>query len=131
GSVVGARGGRERLEARNGSLSMADSKQLQQIVERAVAQALDRQLPKLQADLVKSVLAELPALAGSAAAAESGAGSAVQSGLVQAIASIHAGATQKEILRALLDAGSAYGARVALFVVKAGAASGWQGRGFG
>jgi len=110
---------------------MADSKQLQQIVERAVAQALDRQLPKLQADLVKSVLAELPALAGSAAAAESGAGSAVQSGLVQAIASIHAGATQKEILRALLDAGSAYGARVALFVVKAGAASGWQGRGFG
>jgi len=109
---------------------MADSKQLQQIVERAVAQALDRQLPKLQADLVKSVLAELPVLDG-AAAAESGAGSAVQSTLVQAMASIHAGATQKEILRALLDAGSAYGARVALFVVKAGAASGWQGRGFG
>ena len=106
---------------------MADSKELQQIVERAVAQALDRQLPKLQADLVKSVLAELPALGG---AAESGAGSAVQSGLVQAIASVHAGTTQKEILRALLDAGSAYGARVALFVVKAGAASGWQGRGF-
>jgi hypothetical protein len=110
---------------------MADSKEIQQIVERAVAQTLERQLPKLQAELVKNVLAELPALGGSAPAAESGAGSAVQSGLVQAIASVHAGTTQKEILRALLDAGIAYGARVALFVVKAGAASGWQGRGFG
>ena len=41
------------------------------------------------------------------------------------------GTTQKEILRALLEAGSAYGSRVALFVVKAGAATGWQGRGLG
>jgi hypothetical protein len=107
---------------------MADSKELQQIVERAVAQVLDRQLPKLQAELVKTVLAELPALSGAApaAGAETGAGS-----LVQAMASVHAGSTQKEILRALLDAGSAYAARVALFVVKAGAATGWQGRGFG
>ena len=106
---------------------MADSKELQQIVERAVAQVLDRQLPKLQAELVKSVLAELPALSG---APEAGAGSGAGS-LVQAVASVHAGTTQKEILRALLDAGSAYAARVALFVVRSGAASGWQGRGFG
>ena len=104
---------------------MADSKELQEIVERAVAQVLDRQLPKLQAELVRSVLAELPAPAAAPASRESGAGS-----LVQAVASVHAGTTQKEILRALLDAGTAYGARVALFVVKAGAASGWQGRGF-
>jgi hypothetical protein len=105
---------------------MADSKELQEIVERAVAQVLDRQLPKLQSELVRSVLAELPApSAAPAAGPESGAGS-----LVQAVASVHAGTTQKEILRALLDAGTAYGARVALFVVKAGAANGWQGRGF-
>jgi hypothetical protein len=50
---------------------------------------------------------------------------------VQAVASIHAGSTQKEILRSLLEAGSAYGSRIALFVVKAGAASGWQSRGLG
>jgi len=31
---------------------MAESKQLQQIVERAVAQVLDRTLPKLQSELV-------------------------------------------------------------------------------
>jgi hypothetical protein len=46
------------------------------------------------------------------------------------VANIHAGTTQKEILRALLDGGSLQCERVALFVVKAGAATGWQARGF-
>ena len=107
---------------------MAESKQLQQIVERAVAQVLDRQLPKLQSELVERVLAELPAL-------DSGAGSAATGqtppGLAQSVSSIHAGNTQKEILRSLLDAASSYAARVALFVVKAGTATGWQSRGLG
>jgi len=112
----------------NGSLRMADSKDLQQIVARVVAQVFERQLPKLQAELVERVLAELPAQGASAAPAAAG---PAPSSLVQAVSSIHAGTTQKEILRALLDAGSSYAARVALFVVKAGAASGWQGRGLG
>jgi len=107
---------------------MADSKDLQQIVERAVAQVLERQLPKLQAELVERVLAELPA---QAAVAETSASGPAPSSLVQAVSSIHNGTTQKEILRALLDTGSSCASRVALFVVKAGAASGWQGRGFG
>ena len=107
---------------------MADSKELQQIVERAVAQVFDRQLPKLKEELVERVLAELPAPEASAGAS---AATTTASGLVQAVASIHAGTTQKEILRALLDAGTAYAARVALFVVKAGAATGWQARGLG
>jgi|SRR4051794_4306861 hypothetical protein len=108
---------------------MAESKELQQIVERAVAHVFERQLPKLQAELVERVLAELPAAQSAAGVATApGSGS---SSLVQAISSVHAGTTQKEILRALLDAGSAFADRVALFVVKAGAASGWQGRGFG
>jgi len=106
---------------------MAESKQLKKIIERAVAQVLDRQLPKLQAELVERVLQELPAPASEPAAPAAGnVGS-----LIQAIASIHAGTTQKEILRALLDASGASATRVALFVVKAGAATGWQGRGFG
>jgi hypothetical protein len=113
---------------------MADSNELQQIVERAVAQVFDRVLPKVQAELVERVLAELPA---AAASSETGAGSPLQHGavphanLVQAVASIHAGSTQKEILRALLEAGSTYGSRIALFVVKGGAATGWQSRGLG
>jgi hypothetical protein len=111
---------------------MAESKELQQIVERAVAQVLDRQLPMLQAELVARVMAELPAVsAAPARSAEPRLGSPTQGNLVQAVASVHVGTTQKEILRALLDAGSLYGSRVALFVVKAGAANGWQGRGFG
>ena len=103
------------------------AKQLQEIVERAVAQVLERQLPKLKSELAERVLAELPA----PATAGSAGGGQTSAGLTHSIASIHAGTTQKEILRALLDTGSAYASRVALFVVKAGAATGWQGRGLG
>jgi hypothetical protein len=106
---------------------MSESKQVQQIVERAVAQVLDRQLPKLKSELVDRVLAELPA----PAAGASTSGCQSSAGLAQTVASIHAGSTQKEILRALLDAGRSYASRVALFVVKGGAATGWQGRGLG
>jgi hypothetical protein len=109
---------------------MADRTELQQIVERAVAQALQRQLPKLQAELVERVLAELPASGTESAASVAGSG-VVPSNLVQAVSRIHSGTTQKEILRSLLDASTANAARVALFVVKGGAATGWQGRGLG
>jgi len=107
---------------------MADSKELQQIVERAVAQVFERQLPKLQSELVSRVLAELPA---QTAAPEGSAAGPAGPNLVQSVATIHSGTTQKEILRALLDAGSSHAARLALFVVKGGAASGWQSRGLG
>ena len=82
------------------------SKELQEIVAHAVAQALKRQLPKLQAELVECVLAELPVPP--AAAAQGGGASPMPSGLVQAIAGIHGGSTQKEILKELLDASTSY-----------------------
>jgi hypothetical protein len=104
------------------------SKELQQIVERAVAQVLEHRLPQLQTELVERVLAELPSASTDSGPAASG-GTPV--GLVNAVSTIHGGTTQKEILRALLDASSACAARVALFVMKAGTASGWQARGFG
>ena len=107
---------------------MADSKELQQIVERAVAHVFERQLPKLQSELVSRVLAELPA---QSATTEAHAAAPSASNLVQSVSTIHSGTTQKEILRALLDAGSSHAARVALFVVKGGAANGWQSRGLG
>ncbi|HVI09128.1 MAG TPA: hypothetical protein VND65_12630 [Candidatus Binatia bacterium] len=100
---------------------------MRQAVERAVAQALERQLPQLQSQIVQQVLDSLPA---AATPAGQPAPQPASDSLVQAVAGIHAGGSQKEILRALLDAGSAYCTRVALFVVKAGAASGWQSRGF-
>ena len=104
------------------------AKEFQEIVERAVAQVLERHLPRLQAEIVESVLGELPA---STPASHAGVASPMPGGLVQAIAGIHAGSTQKEILKALLDAGTSYASRIALFVVKGGAASGWQARGLG
>ena len=96
-------------------------------MEQAVAQAFQSQIPPLQIQIVQQVLHALPAPANVAAAGGGGDSSA----LVHAVSNIHAGTTQKEILRALLDSGSAYCSRIALFVVKAGAASGWQSRGFG
>jgi hypothetical protein len=105
---------------------MAEHNQIRQAVEQAVRQAMESQLPQLQAQIAQQVLSTLPEqAAGDANATHAGAGD-----LVSAVASIHGGSTQKEILRALLDAGSGYCSRLALFVVKAGAASGWQSRGF-
>ncbi len=102
---------------------------IRQAVEHAVAQALQAQMPQLQSQIVQQVLEALPAAVSEGSAAHPGGGSD-SSALVHAVANIHAGSTQKEILRALLDAGSGYCSRLALFVVKAGAASGWQSRGF-
>ncbi|MGD0569513.1 MAG: hypothetical protein ABSA78_14025 [Candidatus Sulfotelmatobacter sp.] len=100
--------------------------EIRQAVEQAVAQAIAAQMPKLQSQIVQQVLEVLPAQVGEAPLpAREEAGS-----LVRAVSNIHAGSTQKEILRALLDTGSAYCSRIALFVVKAGSASGWQSRGF-
>lgn len=105
-------------------------KELREVVESAVAQVLADQLPHLQQELVQRVLKALPAPASAVSAGRGEAGQGGPGNLLQAVASVHAGSTQKEILRALLDRGSAYCARIALFVVKAGAAPGWQSRGF-
>ena len=105
--------------------------EVRQVVEHAVAQALQAQIPQLQSQIVQQVLEALPARLSDGSAAHAPAGASGSGALVQAVAAIHAGSSQKEILRALLDAGSGYCARIALFVVKAGAASGWQSRGFG
>jgi hypothetical protein len=102
---------------------MAESTPVEQIVERAVAKALENQLPQLREKLAQQVLEDVrPYLGG---ASGSGAGD-----LLKAMCSIHGGSTQKEILRALLEGTSAYSGRAALFVVKSGSATGWQGRAF-
>jgi len=103
---------------------------VRQNIEQAVAKALNEQLPQLQSRIVEQVQQVLDALPEQASEAPAAA-QADSNALVEAVSTIHAGTTQKEILRALLDAGSGYCSRIALFVVKAGAASGWQSRGFG
>jgi hypothetical protein len=99
---------------------------IEQIIKQVVSQVLESHVPKLQQALVQRVLDELPAhLNQSSGAIGSNAGS-----LLKAISHIHEGGNQKEILRALLDGVSEFSSRAALFVVKSGAAVGWQGHGF-
>jgi hypothetical protein len=105
-------------------------KEIGEAVERAVAQVLAEQLPHLQHGLVQEVLKVLPASVSAASEPRPETGQGSTGSLLQSVASVHAGTTQKEILRALLDSASAFCARIALFVVKAGAATGWQSRGF-
>ncbi|HXC43875.1 MAG TPA: hypothetical protein VNY51_10195 [Candidatus Dormibacteraeota bacterium] len=105
--------------------------EIRPMIERAVAEALQQQIPQLQALIVQRVLDALPVQALSIQQSDATAPRETSSALVQAVSNIHAGSTQKEILRALLQAGSAHCSRIALFVVKAGVASGWQSRGFG
>jgi hypothetical protein len=105
---------------------MTDRTEIEQIVERVVSQALENHIPRLRDELVRRVLEELP----QEAEATAGSGDGGAANLLKAVSAIHAGTSQREILRALLDNTVRYSGRGALFVVKAGAATGWQGRGF-
>jgi hypothetical protein len=108
--------------------TMAERTGVEQIVEKVVSQVLDSHVPQLREELVRRVLEELPQKTGTAIAGASEEGGSAN--LLKAIAAIQSGTTQREILRTLLDNAVRYSGRGALFVVKAGAATGWQGRGF-
>src|ERR1700679_282928 len=109
---------------------------IEPIVERVVGQVLDSHVAQLRTEIVRRVMEEIaaapqaveptPAEPAPVAAAPG----ANPADLARAIAEIQLGASQKEILRALLDTSARYATRVALFVVKGTHATGWQARGF-
>lgn len=107
---------------------MADKNEIEHIVERIVSQVLQGHFSQMREELVRRVLDELPQELDTAAATEST--EAAPAELLRGITAIHAGNTQKEILRALLDNVSHHCGRTALFVLKGGTSTGWQGRGF-
>ena len=108
---------------------MADKNRLKQMVESAVSEVLEKHLPEIREDLAGRVLQAIgPQLKG--AAGGPAAGNHGPADLLKAISAVHAGSNQKEILRGLLDGTTQYCGRAALFVVKGGAATGWEGRGF-
>jgi hypothetical protein len=110
---------------------MAQKSSIDQIVEKAVSQVLEGHLPELRNELVRRVLEEVqPHLGGSAGAGGKGLAGNGAADLLHAVSAIHAGTTQKEVLRALLENTASYCGRAALFVIKSGSATGWQGRGF-
>src|SRR5215475_9760171 len=100
---------------------------IEKIVEKVVAQVLENHMAAARQELVRKVLEEIQPHLGGASEASAG-GSATD--LLAAVTAIQLGTTQREILRALLDSMAKYSGRSSLFVVKGGAASGWQGRGF-
>jgi hypothetical protein len=104
---------------------MTDRGWMEPIVERVVTQVLENHAGQLRTEIVRRVMEEIAAQP--ATEAPAGANSA---DLARAVAEIQLGTSQKEILKALLDGCAHYAARVALFVVRGGNATGWQGRGF-
>jgi hypothetical protein len=106
---------------------MSENARVEEIVRNAVDQALERQLASLRDTVVQEVLRDIrPALA----AAKGGKAPSGSATLQKAVLAIQSGTTQKEILRALLDSTALYSERAALFVIKNGAATGWQGISF-
>src|SRR5262249_8029108 len=102
---------------------MPRSKEIQAIMEEAVAEVFNAATPKLRAEIVRRVAAELESFIPAS-------GSSPTDILSGAVTSIQESTSQAEILRHLLEGGARFGGRVALFVVKGNAISGWQGTGF-
>jgi hypothetical protein len=109
---------------------MAKKTPIDQIVEKAVFTVLEDHLPELRKALVRRVLEEVQPHVGSASASAGKSAGSGAADLLTAVSAIHAGTTQKEVLRALLESTAGYCGRAALFVIKAGSATGWQGRAF-
>jgi len=111
---------------------MKDRGWIEPIVQRVVGQVLESQVAQLRSEIVRRVMEEIAAVPVETSTNDGAANSAPSSAadLARAVAEIQMGASQREILRALLDTCARYAARVALFVVKGSRATGWQARGF-
>ena len=107
---------------------MSERGWIEPIVERVVAQVLESHTVQLRKEIVRRVMEEVSAAPPTEAPASSPGTSSAD--LARAVTDIQLGTNQKEILRALLDGCERYAARVALFIVRGGNATGWQGRGF-
>ena len=105
---------------------MTDRSWIEPIVERVVTQVLENHAGQLRSEIIRRVAEEIAAQP----ATESAPAGANSAELARAVGDIQLGTSQKEILKALLDSCAHYASRVALFVVKGSAATGWQGRGF-
>lgn len=102
---------------------MQDSKQIEFITERVASEVLSRHLPEIRQEMVRRVIAELPAAA-------TGDGAASSAVLEAALAALQDVTSQADVLNVLLDFAARFSGRVALFVVRGETAAVWQARGF-
>lgn len=104
---------------------MAEPSGIANIVEQLVSEVLESEVPRLRQTLIEGIVAQVsPQL--NAGAAETSSPEA----LLKAVSAVHSANTQRDILKVLLDNGAQFCGRLALFVVKAGTAAGWQARAF-
>jgi hypothetical protein len=96
---------------------------VEETIRSAVEKVLQRQLASLRESVVQEVLREIAPGASGQTSRSAGGTAALQ----KAVSAVQAGTNQKEILRALLENTVLYSGRAALFVVKNGTATGWQG----
>jgi hypothetical protein len=102
---------------------MSRSNKIQAVIETAVGEILETALPKLRSELVGRAVQEMESL-------EPAPGTLPADMLMAATAAIQESTSQAEILRQLLDGVAGFCGRAALFVVKGGSMSVWQGTGF-
>jgi len=99
---------------------------VEETIRSAVEKVLQRQMASLRESVVQEVLRELAPVGADQSERSPGGTAALQ----KAVSAVQAGTNQKEILRALLENTVLYSGRAALFVVKNGTATGWQGVAF-
>ena len=97
--------------------------EIQDIIEEAVAEVLDAALPRLRAEIVRRAVEVVESLSPAP-------GSSPTDLLNAAVAAMQESGSQAETLRHLLEGEARFAARVALFVAKGNAVTGWQGTGF-
>jgi hypothetical protein len=102
---------------------MSRSNKIQAVIETAVGEILEAALPKLRGELVGRAVQEMESL-------EPAPGTLPADMLMAATAAIQESTSQAEILRQLLDGVAHFCGRAALFVIKGGSMSLWQGTGF-
>lgn len=102
---------------------MARPTEIHTVIEDAVAEILAAATPRLRQEIVRRVTAEFESLVPEP-------GSSPIDILSAAVTTIQESNSQAEILRHLLESEARFAGRVALFVVKGNAISGWEAAGF-
>ncbi len=108
---------------------MGESRDIREIIERVVSVSLATHVTALKAELVDKACEQLERVTPAAGAPAPPPGGAPIDLLNAAINSILDSSTQVDILSSLLEGASKFAERSALFVIRAGAATGWRATG--
>ena len=110
---------------------MAD---LQPTLDKILDEVLKPHLEQIRAEMSKRLSEEMEAAIAEATPAappaRAGNSADITAMLNSSVLSVQGSTSQTEILGALLDGTAKFAMRVALFVVRGGTGTGWQGRGF-